>query len=263
MSDSEILDYHNHIRLNRDIFLLTQRDAFDAFATVHGTFTDIGKLLASRRDKSGGSHTSLIPFLLLMQRQAQSAFWAFVSYQSYQAWVTLRPCVEAALMVGKFASEPATATIWIDREQNPTAFRKEFQGKALAKNSSLPRAETIQQVLRNINDDFMHTNEQYYRRHLEEENAGPDHVNLEVHYFDLDKDEHRAHVLAFLHLMVVVEDSLCTMFNAIFEPPSPLNAALDTFEGLFQPKAEKLAAEVPGTVPVLQELGLWQFNPGT
>ncbi|MGH7381075.1 MAG: hypothetical protein ACREKR_02460 [Candidatus Methylomirabilales bacterium] len=260
MAESEILEYYSVLRTNRDIFLLNQPDAFGAHETIHRTFGRIGRLLATTRDQRGSSHISLIPFILLMQRQAVAAFWSLASHQSYQAWVALRPCVESALIIGKWIEEPDNARIWSEREHDRAAFKKAYEGKALI-SSRLPRASEIQGVLRTINDDFMHTNTRYYSRHVEAAPGGPDHINLLLHYFDRDEREHRAHVLAFLHLSVVMQDSLCAMFASVFPPGATINAGLSAFEELFKPKTTDLLNRAPAVLPVLDELGLWGLSP--
>ena len=215
MSKFPIFEYYESVGYNRDVFLLNQADALWAYRQIHDNFDSIGRPLSLYRDVQGNSHVGLIPFVLLMQRQALAAFWALASHQSYQTWVLLRPGVEAALIIGKWVDDKANSDIWSRRKEDPDAYRKTYQGKKLV-SRSLSCSAAIQAVLRRINDDFVHPNPEYYHRHTELKDAGPDSVYLMVHYFDRDDVEHRANVLAFLHLLLVLQDALAELVGSLF-----------------------------------------------
>ncbi|MCZ6877226.1 MAG: hypothetical protein O7G29_03695 [Acidobacteria bacterium] len=259
MSSRQVLEYFSVLIRNRDFFLLNQRDAFLAFETIHHRYSELGSILANHRDKDGHSQISLIPFVLLMQRQAMAAFWSLACYQSHQAWVTLRPCLESALIIGKWFDDPDNASIWNNRHKDRTAFRRTYEGRALI-SESLPRAAGLQAVLRRINDDFMHTNKKYYERHTDVQSDGPDHITLLVHYFDKDTKQHRAHVLAFLHLMVVVQDSLAELWQTLFVNAPQIALGLSVFESQFDPNIREVLAEAPQSADILTALGLWKLN---
>jgi len=103
---NQILDYRAHVAFNREVFLLRYEHPFRTFCSIDGNFGILLQLVQSQRDPAGNSHISLAPFLMLMQRQSRSAFEALASDQSYQAWVLIRPAVEAALIIGKWVDDP-------------------------------------------------------------------------------------------------------------------------------------------------------------
>ena len=100
-----ILEYRGTIEYNRDFFLLNRAWALHALSTTDSGFARLLELLRDRRGPEGKSRVSFIPFLLLMQRQARSSFERLSSFQSYEAWVLLRPCLESALILGKWTED--------------------------------------------------------------------------------------------------------------------------------------------------------------
>ena len=224
--------------------MLNQADAVWAFHQIHKNFTAVGHLLTEHRDAAGKSRASFIPFVLLMQRQAMTAFWTLASHQSYQAWVLLRPCLEVPLIIGKWEDNPANASIWEKREEDPEAYRRTYSGKKLI-SRSLERSADIQLVLKRINDDFMHTNPAYYRRHMEMVPGSPDHAFMKLHYFDPDDADTRAHTLAFLHVLLVMQDSLAGLFDDLFPNAEKVDVGVDTFRTQFGPKVASFLGTYP------------------
>ena len=102
MEKSFVLELRSSRTYNQDIFLLNHSDAFFAYHRVNKNFDGLGLVLSTQRDRSGHSHVGLIPFWLLIQRQAMSAFWAMAGHQSFEGCVLLRPAVEASLIIGKW-----------------------------------------------------------------------------------------------------------------------------------------------------------------
>ena len=96
-----------------------------------------------------------------MQRQSFVALDALSSMQAYQAWVLLRPGLECALIMGKWMDDNANYHIWINRLQDPEAYRTTYSGKKMV-SRSLPRSRDLQQVLKAINDSFVHPNPEYW-----------------------------------------------------------------------------------------------------
>ena len=256
MTESSVLEYQAWVQYNRHIFMLNQSDAVWAFHQIHKNFASLGQLLTQHRDAAGKSRVSFIPFVLLMQRQATTAFWALASHQSYQAWVLLRPCLEASLIVGKWEDDPANASIWEKRKEDPDAYRKAYSGKRLC-STSLARSTDIQLVLKRINDDFMHTNPEYYRRHVEMIPTPEDDTFMKLHYFDPDDADTRAHSLAFLHVLMVMQDSMAGLFDDLFPEAERLDVGVEMFRKQFGPKVASFLSEHPDRRPVLEELGLW------
>lgn len=161
-----VLDYESARSYNRNVFLLNHSWAFHVYSQIDKNFDRLGYILSRGRDRNGNSHVSLIQFFLLMRRQAMNAFWALCSRQSFEAWVLLRPCLESALIVGKWIDDPAAAKVWENRKHDRESYKREYSGKRL-RSRSLPHSDRIQSVLSQINDDFMHVNPDYYHRHID------------------------------------------------------------------------------------------------
>ena len=85
-------------------------------------------------------------------------------YQSYQSWVLLRPAIESALIMGRWLDNFNNFEVWKDHPDSWKNYKNIYQGKNLV-SDSLPKSTDIQNVLKHINDDFMHTNPSYYQRH--------------------------------------------------------------------------------------------------
>ena len=139
------LEYQSTRSYNREIFFIEHADLVKVFVAIDNNFNTLLQLPAKRRDGNGSSYVALIPFVFLLQRQAQSAFEALSAYQSYQAWVLLRPGIEAALIIGKWVDDPKNAEIWKNRENDPKPYQKSYTGKAL-RSKSLPNSEPIQEL---------------------------------------------------------------------------------------------------------------------
>ena len=129
--------YEAALFANRRVFLLNHSWAYFAYHQLHETFTKLGDVLSKGRNESGKSYIGLLPFLLRMQRQGVNAFLSLSTLQSFQAWVLLRPCLEAALMAGKWVDEPANAIVWRNRETDRKTYRKTYERTAL-RSRSLP-----------------------------------------------------------------------------------------------------------------------------
>ena len=259
MADEPILEFFSHASYNREVFLLNEGHAFRTYSQIHRNFDTLATVPSRDRDAQGKSLVSLIPLVLLMQRQGLFAFSALSRYQSFEAWVLLRPCIEAALIMGKWIDNPKNAEVWNNRLKNRKAYQKAYQAWRLV-SKSLPRAKEIQAVLSRVNDDFMHLNERYYSRSLEVSDASGDLVNVEVHYFDRDGADHQAHVLAFLHLVLVVQDSVADLLASRFPDSQRVNVGLEVSEASFAARVREFLEAHPKRAPVLRELGLWQLD---
>jgi hypothetical protein len=95
----------------------------------------------------------LLPFSNILVRHVIFGFEHLSCYQSFPAWLTFRPGLEALLMIGKLVDDPANAKIWLDREVDFKAYRDAFWGKALG-SKSLVRSAELRQVLTRLNDEF-------------------------------------------------------------------------------------------------------------
>ncbi|MBI4481252.1 MAG: hypothetical protein HY652_00035 [Acidobacteria bacterium] len=259
ISSNDVLEYRNRLAFNREFFLLKYGFAFHAFTQIDSNFNVLGQILQSKKDKNGKSRVSFIPFVLLMQRQARAAFEGISSFQSYEAWVLLRPCLEAALIMGKWEDDPQNCNIWKNRAEDREAYWKTYTGRKL-RSTALPRSDRLQTVLSRINDDFIHANPDYYLRHTKIQ-PQVETVGILVHYFD-DAADHEAHLHAVLHLILVVQDSAAGMLRQIFGGLDPLTVALDVYENEFAPRVRKFLERSPSHKTVLAELGLWPEEAG-
>ncbi len=90
---------------------------------------------------------------------------------------------------------------------------------------ALPRSAQIQTVLKLLNDQFSHPNPFYYHRHLLVTLIENGVISIEVEYFDA-QDTIEAHVLAFLHVIGVIHDSVREMlFKLVGDIPNAIELA--------------------------------------
>ena len=90
---------------------------------------------------------------------------------------------------------------------------------------ALPRSAQIQTVLKLLNDQFSHPNPFYYHRHLLVTPIENGVISIEVEYFDA-QDTIEAHVLAFLHVIGVIHDSVREMlFKLVGDIPNSIELA--------------------------------------
>ena len=98
------------------------------------------------------------------------------------------------------------------------------------------RPRRIQAVLRTINDRFVHANLDYYHRHLNVGPGDPGYMNVVLSYFE-DDTLQLVNVLAFLHLLLVVQEALLALFNKLFgtEVALPSSLTLTRTAGMISP----------------------------
>ncbi len=160
-------------------------------------------------------------------------------------------------MIGKWLDDPSTFEVWKRRSEEPGAYRDTFTGKKL-RSGSLDRSPDLQSVLSRINDDFMHANPTYYRRHMGMIRAQGSDVTLRIQYFD-DAADHQSHVYAFLHLLLVLQESLWRMWAHVYGTVATLPGTSADFENAFRGKVLKLKEQHEPTMSVLRDLGLWDL----
>jgi hypothetical protein len=78
-----------------------------------------------------------------------------------------------------------------------------------------------------------------------------------VDYFDEDPVQ-EAHVLAFLHLLLVIQHDLADLLTRLFGVPVILPNDTAEFERAFLPRVLALVARHSGAKVILEELGSWQ-----
>jgi hypothetical protein len=150
--------------------------------------------------------------------------------------------------------DPTNAKVWEDRKQDWRSYQKAYSGQAL-RSKSLPSSDGIQRVLSKVNDDFVHANPDYYGRHLKMGAGDPGYVNFWLGYFDEDI-LHEAHVLAFLHLLLVMQEGLASLLARLFATGVTLQAPLASFLRDFAARVTELASQSEDAASTLQQLGL-------
>ncbi len=249
------LDFRATIEKNRQVFSLQHSYAYFVFFHLCGAFDSIGKRLQTGRDRNSKTHVSLLPFALLMERQCMNAFEALSSHRSYEAWVLIRPGLEAALHMGKWVDDPENAAVWSARETRRTEYIRTFSGKGLV-STSLPRAAEICAVLARLNDEFIHMNEPYYTRHMTAKPLPDAEIFLGLDYFDAD-DDIEPHTLAFLHLVAVLIDSVDSMLATLLTNTGPHIPQAPSVGRDLADRTSRLRSLDARHERTLRELGLW------
>jgi len=254
----QLFRYRADIHRNREIFLIQRQYAFHAFAGVIDYFDSIGRRVQNGRDANGKSHIGLLPFILLAQRQAMNAFELLSSHRSYDAWLSFRPSLECVLMCGKWVDDPKNAELWSQRKERKDEYSKSFSGKKF-RSKSLPRSDELQTVLSLLNDEFVHANNDYYQRHMSLERINESELFLKVDFIDINADS-EAHTLAFLHLVVVMLDSLDSMFASLFVGAPPCRRMTDALEKTLGKQATLAVSLAQEHQRTLKDLGLWHIT---
>jgi hypothetical protein len=251
-------EYNEHLAIlgeNQNSFVQEHASEIKAFERIFANFTSIRGIVKIGKDADNRPHVGLWPFVTLMQRQATIAFDSLVKCQSYMAWVTLRPCIEAALIVGKWVDDPNNAKIWTDRTSKPTLYRNTYEGVKL-RSKSLPNSDRIQTVLKLTNDDFMHTNMRYFLRHASRTSM-PTGEWFEIQFFD-SGNEHQVHLYAILHLLFFIQDALLSMLTTLFTTVTMADVGLVEFETEFGATVNNWLRERPDDLrAIISERGLW------
>lgn len=251
----QVLCFRAAIEKNRQIFSLQHPYAYFAFFGVCEALDRVGRRLQVGGDVNGKSHVSLIPFLLIIQRQAMSAFESLSSCRSYEAWVLLRPALEAALIMGKWVDNPDNALIWSERVTRKTEYIKTFSGKGLI-STSLPRAVEFRAVMDRLNDEFVHANEPYFTRHTNAEGLLGGDIFLRLEFFD-ESDDVEPHALAFLHLTLLMADALDQMLAVTLPTTGAHRPLIVDLESTLGEGAARSRALGSSHAKTLDELGLW------
>lgn len=256
-SNCELLKYRAALSENREVFLLNHHDAIQTFNRIDKNFELLIEAVSKNRDQYGKTYVSFLPLIALMQRQSRSAFEALSSFQAYQAWVLLRVALEIPLIMGKWIDDRVNVKVWKQRLERPGPYRKAYTGKAL-RSKSLPNSAEIQKVLSRVNDRFIHANPDYCHRHSEWSPLQDQQVGYQLDYFD-DQDHAKLHILAILHLLVFVQESLLGLLNSLFPDIMVATMGLESFRTLYRKDADH-EAESDESREILSNLGLWTFE---
>jgi len=253
---SDFSQYLSAFQQNVEIFRRNCAGDYNDFESIIENIHDCWARAGVERDQQGRSSAGLLPFANLLIRHAIFGFQHLASYQSFLAWSVFRPGLEAFLITGKFVDDPANATVWKNRNQDWKAYEKAFSRKNII-SRSLPRSGEFQQVLKMLNDDFMHPNPEFTWRHMAARPATVrERVVLELHYFDRVKGQiHEANVLAYVNLLNVIRQSSVLLTNQIFgERPE---AATVSYADKNMARAAAMILREPMTETILKLFGLW------
>lgn len=242
---------------NRETFLLNFGNDFRTFEFLLDTLRSVWARLGKERDNHGRSHAGLLVFANVLARHAMFGFQHIASYQSFLAWLTFRPGLEALLILGKLVDDPVNAHIWKQRHTDRNAYQKTFSGQALV-SRSLPRSADFREVLTHLNDDFVHPNPDFTYRDMTVQDQGLS-LALEIQFFDTTTEVHEAHLLAYLNLLDVVLHASEDLVNALCGPSSENEHAKPSVASVAGPRAATLATRNLLAKKVMEELGLWQF----
>ena len=257
----DLLGYRAAISQNRETFLLNYKTEFAAFELFDKIFSHFVAGLSSSKTPQAKTDAQWIPFLPIMQRSTRSAFDHLSAYQSSQAWIALRPFVEAALILGKWADDPQNATLWISRNSGKNA-RKLYQDAYSSdslRSLRLPGSDAIRQVLSRIGDEFLQTNLHYYTNAFTFSENNSRQTALRMDLMD-DTGDHRAHVYAFLHLIWFVMHSVGRMFETQWGAKPEFRVDLGKMEQEFAATVISIARQNEVHRTVLTQLGLWPHS---
>lgn len=248
----DALEFFSILHRSRDTFLLNHASDFGRFESQVNSFNECWKEFGRTKDSQGGSHAGLLVLSSIVQRHAVLAFQALSSYQSFLAWMTLRPGLEAFLFIGKWVDDAHTARIWSARATDRKSYRKVFEGEGL-KSRSIPECEALRSVLGKVNDSFMHPNPSFAYR---DQASGPGYMSIQ--YLETDPVLHEAHLIAFLNLVDHLYTASCRLREQVLGK---------TFvpEGMRVGETERKRAQVLAdrdldAKTILEDLGLWRFE---
>lgn len=252
----ELSDYYSIQTKNREVFEKNFASDIAVFKALLSRLRGVWARVGVTRGVSGNSHVGLLPFSNLLLRHAIFGFEHLSCYQSFLAWLTFRPGLEALLMIGKLVDDPAKGKVWREREIDPKAYRQVFLGSAL-ESKALPRSAEFRQVLTRLNDEFMHPNPAFTYRDstVATDSAG---VLVEVQFFDVNANLHEAHLLGYLNLMDIIVGTSNSLVTALCGPNGTDFPPQQTYEPKELIRASQLAKDAVAK-KIMQELGLWRL----
>jgi hypothetical protein len=250
-----LAQYTEALEGNRRRFSDAHTSVRDAFQILDSAMEMLVTFARDPRAPQPG--LNVIPMLWLLRRQTFIALDSLASQQAYQAWVSIRPGLEAALIIGRWFDHPHLRTTWEQRWKDPEAYRRAYSGTKL-QSSALPRSAEFQTSLGLINDHFLHPNPSYAFRHLKATKREDSSIELEFNYFD-DSSFHWASVLALLHLLISVSDSMGLMLAARSRNHSVCSDAFGFLAFQSDHAVAVSAAAAAGTLEafILHSIGLW------
>jgi hypothetical protein len=254
----DLLDYAAIQVRNRESFLLNFRNDYHTFGLSLDNLRSIWARLGREKDTAGRSNAGLLVFVNILIRHVILGFHSIAAYQSFLAWLNLRPGLEALLILGKLVDDPGSAAIWKERLNDRGAYQRTFSGKALI-SKALITSKDFRDVLTHLNDNFVHPNPDFAYRDMTVRDQGPS-VILEIQFFDKNSETHEAHLLAYLNLLDRICGASQGLLNSLCDPPSGKAVATQSFDEIAASRAAALATRNALAKRVMEELGLWKFK---
>jgi hypothetical protein len=245
---------------NREIFLSKHSRDFARFEAFLQRLQAIWHRVARERDPSGSTHVGLSLLSSILIRHCVFGFQELITYQSFLAWLCLRPGLESLLIIGKWVDDPAAAKIWMNRNKNARAYRTTFSGRNLV-SASLPEAKRLRDVLTQLNDQFVHPNPYFAYRESDLRQIDGQTLQLATRFFDDRAELYEAHLLAYLHLLETIVTSsdrlLCGIFGSFTRTALSSDGSFTKQES---DRAKSLADSDPVAKKIMEDLGLWNFS---
>lgn len=249
------LEYAERVYENRKIFLLKFRSHHEQFDLLLLRLQSTWIRVARERDTQKRSHFGLLLPATILENHLLLGFDRLASYQSFLAWPSFRPGLEALLFIGKWVDDPKVVKIWKDRRNNREEYNRLFSGRGLI-SRSLPHSAEFRDVLNHINDEYLHPNSDFGHRQMRIRPTTRETLVFENPLFDRDPVIHEAHLLAYLHL----SELICASSAALLA--NVLGGTGESQSGQAFVNSDRVTAlgeAREGAKKILEELGQWTF----
>jgi hypothetical protein len=242
---------------NRAIFRCNFSRDLDSFNLLFHKLRSTWQRIGEQRGIAGESHAGLAYFANVLIRHSLMGFQLISSYQSFLAWMTFRPGLEALLIIGKLVDDPHNADVWKNKCADWKLYNNTFSGGALD-SKSLPWSKELRRVLSRLNDDFMHPNPTFTYRDSRYMSVGAD-LLLEIKFFDVDDNLLEAHLLSYLNLLDLIAKASEDLIDNLCGPLP----ACSTYKSLAKQKSERalrVASKDILAKQVMNDLGIWSIS---
>src|SRR5262245_35378863 len=165
---------------NVHVSLLNARDVFDFFHRFDQHIQKMSDHLSKIKFDGDDPVYVNLTLLTLAQRQMRNAFIALLRCQSYDALLSFRPAVEAAIFAYRIFERKELGKVWVQRQEDFKTFSKEFRFAPLPER--MPNREALDQYLDGLNDYRSHPNILYLAGWFEKTDG-----RLQLNYFDMEK----------------------------------------------------------------------------
>lgn len=241
---------------NRNIFRCNFSRDLDSFNVRFHKLRSTWQRIGEERGITGESHAGLAYFANVLIRHSLLGFQLISSHQSFLAWMTFRPGLEALLIIGKLVDDPKNADVWKNKSVDWKLYNNTFSGGAL-ESTSLPKSKELRRVLSRLNDDFMHPNPTFTYRDSRCTSVGKN-VFLEIEFFDVDDNLHEAHLLSYLNLLDLVAKASEDLIDNLCGP-LPTRPTYQSFARQESERALRVASKYILAKRVMNDLGLWSI----